>query len=195
MTNRTPEIKAGLYFFSVACLIAMSFALTAAAQETPRIAVSAGYSYLRFDSTTLGFEEKTDLHGGNAGVAYNLTPYFGVAAEAGGHYGSHLRFAEWLIGPRLYYHKWGADLFGHFMFGRGQARIDVTDPFKSTGRAFAVGGGIDYPISSHFSFRVVQADYLSSHTLDQDQRSLRLTTGLVFRWGVVAKHKPQLAAP
>jgi len=163
--------------------------LTASAQETPRLAVNAGYSYLRFDSTTLGFADRTGLNGASGGVTFNLTPNFGLAAEVGGHYGPHLHVGEWLIGPRISVHKFGGDLFGHILFGQAQTRVDTGTPVTDSGRAFAAGGGIDFPIGSRFAVRVIQVDYLTTHSFDQNQGNLRISAGLVYRWGVVGKHK------
>lgn len=51
-----------------------------------------------------------------------------------------------------------------------------------------VGGGVDYRISSHFSFRAAKVDYLLTRfnefntTNAQTQNNLPVSTGIVFRF-------------
>jgi hypothetical protein len=171
------------------------FVLPLAAQQTPRIAVAAGYSFMRFDSTTVGFADYTNLQGANGSVAYNLTPSFGVVAELEGEYGDHIHAAGWMVGPQVYHHLWGMGLFAHGLFGQSQTRIDFGTPVTNTGRAVAGGGGIDIPISSRFSIRAIQADFINTQTFSASQNNLRFSTGLVFRWGAVKKNRSARKMP
>jgi hypothetical protein len=158
------------------------------AQDAPRIQVFAGYSHLQFDSKTLGFANDSGLNGATGSVAYNFVPQFGLRGEIYGEYGSKLRVAGWQIGPQGLYQRWGVTMFGHLLFGKGQTR--VTTPIETTeqsGRSFDVGGGFDFPVGSHFSIRVIQADYLKFKTFGADQTNIKLATGLVYRWGTVGK--------
>ncbi|HEY7616339.1 MAG TPA: outer membrane beta-barrel protein [Terriglobales bacterium] len=175
-------------------LFVLLLASLAAAQDTPRLALSGTYTYVRFDSTTLGFVDRSGLQGFNTGIAFNLHPNFGVVAEVGKQYGSDLQLTQWLVGPRIYYPKWGALLFGHVLFGQGQARLDITSPVTNAGKAYAAGGGVDFPIGPRFSIRVIQAEYFRTRTFDRDQGNLRFSAGLVFRWGAVKKGKPELTS-
>lgn len=164
-------------------------ALPLLAQDTPRIAVAGGYSYMRFDSRTLGFADYTNLQGGNGSFTYNFAPYFGVTMDVGGDFGSHLQVAGWMAGPQIYYRLWGADLFGHALFGQSQTHVDIGTPITSAGRAVAGGGGVDFRISDRFSIRAIQADYIATQTFNASQKNLRLSTGLVFRWGAIKKDR------
>jgi hypothetical protein len=175
-------------------LIALS-ALPIAAQQTPRIAVEAGYTFMRFDSSTIGYADYSNLQGANGSLTYNLTPRFGVIADVAGEYGNHLQVAGWLVGPQFYHRFLSADLFAHVLFGQGQTRVEIGTPVTNTGRAMGVGGGIDIPISERFSIRAIQADFINTHTFDTSQNNLRFSTGLVFRWGAVKKNRSARKMP
>lgn len=184
--------KASRGFLFAAAISAASLCLLlipsrADAQEAPRLAVFGGYSHLRFDSRPLGFADYSNLNGAFGGFAFNLTRNFGAVAEIGQQYGSHLEVANWLVGPQVYYHRWGVNFFGHVLFGQGQTRVDLGTPVRSTGRATAGGGGFDIPIGHRLSIRAIQADYISMHSFDSTQGNLRLSTGVVFGLGAVGK--------
>ena len=59
---------------------------------------------------------------------------------------------------------------------------------SSSGNAFAIalGGGLDAKVSPHIAIRVAQVDYLlTKFQDDQDNRqnNVRVSAGIVFRWG------------
>ena len=162
------------------------------AAEAPRIQVFGGYSRLQFDSKSLGFTNNTGLNGGTGSAAFNLAPFFGVVGEISVESGPNLRSRDWLIGPQAMYSKWGALFFGHVLFGKGETRASTSVVVEDNGRATAFGGGVDIPAFHHFSVRVIQVDYLKTHTINADQNNVKFSTGVVFRWGVVSskpKHK------
>ena len=72
----------------------------------------------------------------------------------------------------------------HTLFG-----VDRSDAtlFGSTGSdnafAMAIGGGVDVTVHSRLSFRVAQVDWLRSQHFNTDQNNLRVSTGIVFRFG------------
>jgi hypothetical protein len=172
-------------------VVALIFPSLASAQDTPRVQIFGGYSRLQFDSKGLGFSDNTGLNGGTASASFNLTPEFGVVGEIGIQTGPNLRVRDWLIGPQVMYGKWGALFFGHVLFGKADTRVSTTVVEKETGRAIAYGGGVDFPISSRFSIRG-QADYFTTRAFDIDQKNLKLSTGIVFRWGSLTKRRRKL---
>ena len=185
------QAKAAVFF----CLVAALLAVPASAQQTPRIAVEAGYSFMRFDSPTIGFADYSNLQGANGSLTYNLTPSFGVTAEVGGEYGQHLQVAGWMVGPQVYHHFLGANFFAHGLYGQAQTRVDIGSAVTNTGRALAGGGGIDIPISTRFSIRAIQADFINTQTFSVSQNNLRFSAGLVFRWGAVKKNRSARKMP
>jgi len=163
--------------------------------EGPRVQVFGGYSRVQFDSKSFGFSDNTGLNGWTASGAYNLLPEFGIVGQIGGHYGPNLRVVEWLIGPQVRYH-WKVDFFGHLMFGKAQTRVISSATQEDTNLAYTMGGGFDFPISDRLSIRVIEADYFRTRAIGTDQSNIKYSTGLVYRWGSVKRHKPpKLTAP
>lgn len=168
--------------FSIA-LFVMAALASAPAQQTPRAEVFLGYSYLRFETTTIGFANTSNLNGFEFSPAYNFTKSFGIAADASGHYGNHQQVYSFLIGPQLLLNKFHGTIFGHVFFGKTEDKVHVNLGGSSNGRAVALGLGYDRVLNQRFTFRVIQADYLDSHVFGVGQNNLRVSTGLVMHWG------------
>lgn len=180
--------------FSIILALLMFLPIIAAAQDTPRVEIFGGYSYLRQNDNLIG----EDLHGWNASFTSNFTKWLGLAAEFSGHYGdatltpglkadvaTHL----FMVGPRFSYRGSEAVTpFAHVLFGA--ARSDVTF-FLPNGRnrinesAFAliVGGGLDVKVHDNVAIRLFQADYVLTRFNSDSQHNFRASTGLVFRLG------------
>lgn len=176
----------------VVAVLGLAFPWSAFAQEsTPKAEVFGGYSYFRAsDPTTI------HLNGWNGSIAGNLNDWFGVVGDFSGHYGSPSIFGigipfvdvnqhSFLFGPRLSYR--GNDKvtpFGHFLIGISRANagafgLSVSD----TALAAAAGGGVDINLNDTVAIRAVQADYLMTRFQDERQDNLRLSFGVVFRFG------------
>ncbi len=159
-----------------------------AAQKLPSIEVFGGYSYLRYDTTQFGFSDKSELNGWNGAISLpGLYQGFGVAADVSGHYTRELAEYNVLIGPQYSFTWKGARLYGHALFGKARTRLrepgsTQVEP-SNLHRAIALGGGLDFALSPRFSVRVVQADYLMTSAFGSDQKNIRLSTGLIFRFG------------
>ena len=54
--------------------------------------------------------------------------------------------------------------------------------FHDRSAAFAVGVGVDYHVSGRFSWRVIQADALTTRLGGRDEHNTRISTGIVFRF-------------
>jgi hypothetical protein len=164
------------------------------AAEAPRIQVFGGYTHMRFDSNSLGFNGDTGLNGGTASAAYNLAPYFGVKGEISVETGPNIRSRDWLIGPQGMYSKWGMLFFGHVLFGKAETRVSTSVVAEDNARATVFGGGFDIPIFKRISIRAIQVDYMKTKTnpLNVDQNDLKFSTGVVFHLGRLStrpKHK------
>jgi Outer membrane protein beta-barrel domain len=195
-TSTTLPMLIALASVFLALLMSARFSQAQEIVEGPRIQVFAGYSRVQFDSKTLGFSNDTGLNGWTASAAYNFYPEFGVVGQVGGHYGPNVRVEEWLVGPQVRYSRWKIDFFGHLLFGSAQTRVSTSISEEESHRTYVVGGGFDYPISQRFSIRVIEADYFKTNSFGADQSNAKYSTGLVFRWGTVSRHKPpKLASP
>ena len=175
--------KAAVYAFAFLALCPLL-----AAQKLPSIEVFGGYSYLRFETTKFGFSDKSDLNGWNGGISLpDLYQGFGVAADVSGHYTRELAEYNVLIGPQYSFTWKGARLYGHGLFGKARTRLREPGSTQlepsDLHRAIALGGGLDFPVSPRFSVRVVQADYLITSAFGSTQKNVRLSTGLIFRFG------------
>ncbi len=180
-----------------ACLCGLGTLLllgrTAAAQDTPKMDASLGYSYVRTAPDTSG-APIINLHGGSASLAYNLTNSFGIVGDFGGYHVSKIggfpfdsTVITYLFGPRLTYRRSESKVapYAQILFGGAHIGTPV-----GTDNAFAmsVGGGIDVIPSQHVGIRLVQIEYLLSRFREVPpkrvtQHNLRVTTGVLFRFG------------
>ncbi|MGH9547180.1 MAG: outer membrane beta-barrel protein [Terriglobales bacterium] len=176
-------------------LLTFGAARPAVAQDTPRVQVFGGYSYTRFDTPSFGFSTPTGLNGYNFSPAYNFFGGFGVVAEVSGQYGSNLNLRDIAVGPQFLYPKGKALFFGHLLIGDARSLVRVGNSEEDTARAVALGGGMDFDISSRFAIRVFQLDYLHSALFREKQNNLRVSTGLVFHWGTLKKKRHGAPAP
>jgi opacity protein-like surface antigen len=187
-------------------LIIFSATASALAQESSKVEVFGGYSYLRAD---WGLDANRDLRGWNASVNYNLNKILGVKADFSGHNtdgalvydpftGASAKIDisnfTFLVGPQFSYRKNDKVVpFAHVLLG-GSRRKEVSGPiafpgipafnFDSTNTAFtaAFGGGVDIKLTNRLAFRLFQADYLLSRFNGWTQNNLRVGTGLVVKF-------------
>jgi opacity protein-like surface antigen len=126
------------------------------------------------------------LDGWNAEAQYNAGRWFGVAADFGGRYGSPISASRdrtlaglpkentysFLAGPVISYRtKSRLTPFAHTLFGWERASLgastitgSVTSPVTVTATTYddfvvALGGGVDYRVTHHFSVRAAQLDW------------------------------------
>lgn len=170
----------------IAAGIFLAFFLTTAtvqAQSSPKAQIFGGYSYLRFDSTQIGFANVTNMNGFELSPAYNFTKHFGIAADASGHFGNHQRIYTFMAGPQLLFPRGNGIFFAHLLLGKSEDKVSLGYPNSSNRRAIALGVGYDHNFSARVAFRVVQVDYLDTQLFGTSQKNVRVSTGLVFHWG------------
>jgi Outer membrane protein beta-barrel domain len=156
----------------------------AVAQDTPRFQLFGGYSYTHLS----GAGGSGSLHGWNAALSGNLTRHLSLVADFAGGYdrssGTAVNVHTFLFGPQVTKRAKRADLFAQALFGVGRAGISASGIGASdTAFATALGGGVDVHAGSRVSFRVAQIDYLLTRFGGNNQNNLRVSTGLVIRWG------------
>lgn len=163
-----------------------SGALAFAQNSTPRFDAFGGYSY--FNGNTAGGANRFSLNGWNFQGTYNVNHWLGATADFGGYYGSPFNMGannySFLFGPTVSIPTARFTPFVHTLFGVDRSDAAV---YGSTGSdnvfAMAIGGGVDAPIHSHLSLRLAQVDWLRSEHFSTDQNNLRVSTGIVFRFG------------
>ena len=144
-----------------------------------------------------------NAHGGNVSVSVNLNEWLALVQDFGGYYagnihnsGLTLRLFSYTAGPRISMNKSGRltpfvqGLFGGAHAGgtlytrgfqQGSAPPQPQDSF-----AMILGGGLDVNVSRNFAIRTVQADWFFTkfpNGKTNRQHNLRITTGVVFRFG------------
>jgi hypothetical protein len=128
------------------------------------------------------------LNGWNAQGTYNLKRWLGATADFGGYYGSPFSLSahntSFLFGPTVSMRTSHFTPFVHALFGVDHASAALFGGSVSdTSFAMAIGGGLDVPVKGRFSVRAAQVDWLRSDHFSTSQNNLRLSTGVVFRFG------------
>jgi len=182
----------------VVCLLALVslFGAAAQAQDVPKFAVFAGYSYVRANPATSGIDSFS-MNGGSASIAYNANHWFSAVADFGGYHTNNIlgtgvdgTLSTYLFGPLISYrHDSRMTPFGQVLFGVAHIAGDNGLAFSTSNNSFAmaIGGGVDFKVSHRFSIRPAQLDYLLTHfnefaTGAQNQNNLRVSTGVVFHF-------------
>jgi opacity protein-like surface antigen len=190
-------------FLIVALILALP--VIAQAQEGSRVEVFSGYSYMRLEDQNVDGQDR-DLNGYNiSGAITVLGKSIALKGDVSGHFGDFLTNVTpridlgqtlFLFGPQIRLRN-GSPIqpFAHALFGVARVKLsndavpgDITD----TGFAFALGGGVDVKgFGSKLAVRLVQADFVRTK-LDllnvgdsQSSNNLRISTGLVFRFGKI----------
>jgi len=171
------------------------FGATAHAQDTPKVDVFAGYSYLQANPGVSGVDS-FHLQGGSASAAYNFNNWLSGVADFGGYNNGNIHnsgasgtLTTYLFGPRVSYRHLGRFTpFGQVLFGAAHANSSVFGTTNSENSfATSVGGGVDYRLFHHLAIRPFQVDYLLTRfgvgtSGTQSQNNLRVSTGIVFRF-------------
>ena len=183
------------------------------AQETPRVEIFGGYSYLRVTAdddlaglgSANGSFDSISANGFITSAAYNLTKRIGIVGEFSRHTKEtnllnlirqpgipdvrvETRVNTFLFGPRFTLRTESIEPFAHFLVGGAHGSFDVSGvgilaSDSGTAFTFAAGGGVDIKFSPKIVVRLVQADYLRTTINGPDLDSGRISTGIVYRIG------------
>jgi opacity protein-like surface antigen len=184
---------------------------TAVAQDDfPKIETAPAFMYVHF--VPGGGLPDYNCVGGGGTIAYNMTSWFGVAADLGGcktidlQPGTSANLFTYVFGPRITYRS-SSKFQPFFLVNFGGSRISVTDNDCSDARvrpqgeginfcgtasknafAMTVGGGVDYKMTKKIALRLVQAEYFytrfGNNFFDNvNQNNFRLKSGVVISWG------------
>lgn len=160
----------------------------------------------QFGLTGAATRDATTLHGWNATLGLNFSGIFGIVVDGGGGYGKidyslsapglsgtvgiKTRLHTIMIGPQI--NLRGEEILFFVRAMGGVARIDQSFDvagqkvsFHETAFAGAAGLGLDFKLSDSVWLRLLQGDYVVTRfkegVSDKNQRSIRISTGLVFR--------------
>jgi opacity protein-like surface antigen len=174
----------------ILCGLVLLGAFSANAQENRGIEVSGSYQYVRFNpgSGSSGI----NCQGGSGSFGAFLTARAGIIGEFGAckvtglPSGATAHQMDYLFGPRMYFRSRGRVFpFVQALVGAERFSAGVTGIGSGSTNAFAMtaGGGVDFTVTRHVSFRAIQVEYLYTHFNSANQNSLRLQSGLVWRFG------------
>jgi hypothetical protein len=164
------------------------------AQSVPRYEAVGGLSYLRLDAPAFGFANYANQLGWNGSGAVNLNPKFGVVLDASGDYGSHLSTYSLMVGPQVSWRRDKSRFFAQALLGKADDHLTLVEPqpfrteFTSVSLAYAAGGGFDLNINKRITLRLIQADYLHTHTFGSAEQNVRVSAGVVVNFGELRRH-------
>jgi Outer membrane protein beta-barrel domain len=159
--------------------------LAATAQQTPKVEVFGGYSNLEANLNAASF----NLNGTDFSVTENVNPWFGGTLDFTSHFGTEagikVNTETLTYGPVISYRKHPSVVpFGHVLLGAVRGSSDYLDISKPAVHfAVAAGGGIDVKVTDRVALRLIQADYLMTRFSSSRQDNIRLSAGIVLRFG------------
>ena len=146
-----------------------------------------------------------NMNGWELSVTENLNRWFGGTLDIIGYYGSPAvgsvttrdHIYSILYGPQFMYRKdtnigapgrliFSSVPFAHILFGGAHTSATVGPPGPHASDfsfAMALGGGLDWPLTSDASIRLLQLDYLRTNALGAGQNNYRASIGVVLRLG------------
>jgi len=194
-------------------VILLVVGLAAQAQDTPRLEIFTGYSFVSagfpFSPDPDAGNTRGSLHGWDLTAAVNANRWFGIAGDFGGYYGSATKVelfkpANCVLctgnvnatlhnmhtfagGPQVSVRAEKMAVFGHVLLGGAHVRADFSGVGGSATASktnFTVIVGGGIDLGfSHHLAFRVQPDYFLTQILDRSQNNFRLSAGVVFRFG------------
>lgn len=153
------------------------------AQEISRWEIFGGYSYMHFDSQSIGFKNQSNLNGVNLSGLFNISRKWSVVGDTSGNFGNQIKLYNFMLGPQYSYRMGKGSVFVRGFFGKCRDQVDAAGGKTSIGKVFGGGGGYDWHYSSRFNIRVVQVDYLNADTYGSTQKNVRVSAGIVYHFG------------
>lgn len=203
----------------LAALVMFGCFLASPLPAQDHIVIFGGYSYLRAPVTStqaffcsapvcpllpvarFNVTSTRNLNGFELSATYRFLPFFGVAADFSGHYGSTLNHSPssvhqytGLVGPEVALPS-RVSPFAHVLFGGTHQTVTAgsVTPIANEGYygvvpntvhsfAAAIGGGIDLKLATHIWLRPIQIDYLLTRLHSSTQNQPRISAGLVLHF-------------
>jgi outer membrane immunogenic protein len=174
-------------------------AVSAIAQSGTRAEVALNYTYVHSNAPPGGCG-CFSWNGGSAAGAWHLNDRFAVVGDFAGIYAGSLdssglspTLVSYLFGPRYTYRVRQGKLipYGQVLLGGAHASngyFPSATASSSSANAFALtlGGGLDIAVTEHVAIRAGQVEYFYTrfpNGVNQDQNNLRVSAGVVFRFG------------
>lgn len=179
-------------------------ALASAPKAYSQIELYGGYSHLQLNGTPPNIG--SSANGWNGGAYLHLLGPFGAEADYSNHYGVSPVFPSngstyyvpgftELYGPRFTLalpkiHPYVHALFGTvhgtaetFSLSPGPLPIGTFGEVSQNAFGMAFGGGLNVGATRHVWIRLIQVDYIRAQFTNNSQNDVRVSAGLVFRFG------------
>jgi len=164
---------------------------------------SLGFNYIYLENQ---LPETKDLYGVEGSLFINATSWLAVGGEFMADFGSHSvpvffrntvdvdsqRYV-YVFGPRvMVWRNPQFRVFAEALAGGVHAEAQLTLHYSyfsraasasADGFATALGGGFDWHLTNHLSWRIVQADYLGTDLGSHWQNNFRASTSIVYSFG------------
>jgi outer membrane protein OmpA-like peptidoglycan-associated protein len=204
----------------LAFLCSVGALATAQEQPTPKWELFGGYSFIYPNADVHGVlpggilpvssAMESNPKGIGTSLTYNFSRWFGLTADASGHWGSgesglndridDAEFYNFSVGPKVTFRGSHFSPFLEALVGDHRLEPEKFHDIDRLGLMF--GGGIDVGIAHHVALRLLQADYVlssyrygpSSTTPNTNLRAVRLQAGVVFTWGGERNEQPPAQA-
>lgn len=182
----------------LATVLLLGGATAAVAQESYSGDAALTYHWVRTNAAP-GDCGCFGLNGGGISGSWNVRGPWSLVTEFSAEYtgsappvGNSLTLTSYLAGARYYlpqpwlHRRHRLQPFAQVLAGAAHAGGGVAGIGDATyGFATRMGGGIDVPVSSRFSVRIIQVDYFLTHMANASndhQNNLLVGAGIVFHW-------------
>ena len=187
---RTSAVTATAQVVALVLVSCSLLARPASAQEQApqNYALSAGYAYMRTDSSAGALS----LHGISFSLARNVNNWLAVVGDLGGYHLEGFRLATILSGPRFTARaRQRTSVFAQVLLGGAHANAGGRGfPAYHDSVAWAFGGGLEYRLSGRVALRLAQAEYLQTRLGSAVQHNLRTGAGIVLHFGLPYTRPP-----
>jgi hypothetical protein len=159
-----------------------------------QINLAGTYSFLQANSANFG--GRFNVNGGSGSAAFIFSDRIAAIADVGVYHFPELPLKTnstmytYLFGARIMSKSVAhAGLFAQILLGGGRLNAS-SSAIKAGENAFAmgIGGGLDVPFRTHFTIRVIEADYLLTRFANGGgfpamQNNFRVSSGIIYRFG------------
>ncbi|HWR34765.1 MAG TPA: OmpA family protein [Clostridia bacterium] len=180
--------RVALVLFALAFALTFSATAAMAQDNPPKAEIFAGYSWLNPGGSVPTGKVPSIPKGFGVASTFNINKYFGLALDFNGHYKDEANVSTFMAGPQLKLRSEQFSPFAEVLFGF--SHISPAGLRENNAFALGAGGGFDLEIGRHWSFRLIQADYIYTTYRDKGLQvtanrwdGARLQSGLVFKLG------------
>jgi hypothetical protein len=156
------------------------FSFAAHAQDSDKVQIFGGYSYMRLDSTPT-----LNMNGFLFSGEYKINHWLGAVGEFGGEYRDNTHLYTYLFGPQISANYGRISPFAHVLIGGAHVNLNGTGASNNS-FSMAVGAGLDARIVHGVYWRVFEGDYVPTFypgvSFSGTQSNARFSSGIVIKF-------------